>query len=475
MARELIGTINYPRVGRELSLEYSRIYAENGKNVLVFRLINHSRKYVTDYVVDADFYADGRPQLQTVRRTGVSIAPGSVSEEHELIISAEADEGELRVSTAIYDDLSYCAIDVTVSFATSEAISRMANQILENPDQYALRIHEYEATLASLESLDGSPRESKTVPINRQDEPEQQTEPDYEPIMKDTHEEPDYRPASKRKGVKRYILLALAFLVVSISNIVPLFNDIYFDSSIAFDYAYEEYKNVFGNSPSVTDGALLILIPDDSYYHAISIYGNSIQPVVTNAINSQFGIYSGSSHKENGATVCYTSYASNPNSLGFEAPVYSVVSARLESATNSLLGQISYVNSAANLASPSTSGMGIRISIPMETQKQIGQEIAAFTNQTGIPLVVVFETPENVFGGKISDDETSELIMLSLMAIVGLSLLIKSIRNSRFNKKQKAIAGGAVTNEEKTGAVAPLVMAILSFALALLLFLSYNA
>lgn len=127
---QLIGKINYPAESVGFAVEYCSLFSEGSENLLVFRLINRSEKTVNAYRIE--ICCDEKIQKYSVERRNVEINNGDSSEEIEINIPADAEEGKIVVSTVIFDDLSHNETVATFPFASFDAISRVANSILSN-------------------------------------------------------------------------------------------------------------------------------------------------------------------------------------------------------------------------------------------------------------------------------------------------------------------------------------------------------
>ena len=127
---QLIGKILYPASSAEVEVEYCRLYAEDDGNLLVFRLINRGTKTVYAYRLEVCVDEGGNQRRYSVERKNLSVGAGQWDEECRVSLPVGTDAGVMILNTVIYDNLSHSKEEISFPFASFEAVSRVAEEIL---------------------------------------------------------------------------------------------------------------------------------------------------------------------------------------------------------------------------------------------------------------------------------------------------------------------------------------------------------
>ena len=67
------------------------------------------------------------------------------------------------------------------------------------------------------------------------------------------------------------------------------------------------------------------------------------------------------------------------------------------------------------------------------TQETVDDALIEFTNETGIPAVIVVDTMENVFGKSIPMSDIFTVVVLLGLAVVAIVIIIKTVKKNKEN------------------------------------------
>lgn len=166
-------------------------------------------------------------------------------------------------------------------------------------------------------------------------------------------------------------------------------NGVTYDEATMQDYANEKYKECFGAYDGYEDNILLVFLANEEAdgYYTIAWVGDNVKP----EINEMFGEYT-----EYGE---YMNQYINTNYYGYtlDRNLADVVSAMEKSIIEAQLGSSFRKDSAVVHEKASKLINYTQFDI---TKDVVDDAVESFTEATGIPLVIVVDMAEKVFGGK---------------------------------------------------------------------------
>ena len=160
------------------------------------------------------------------------------------------------------------------------------------------------------------------------------------------------------------------------------------------NYANDKYMQYFGSSSAVEDNILLVLLTNEACdgYYTIAWVGDNI----TDEINNMFGEYTEYGEALYNNIDEYFSYS-------LDSDIADVVEAMTDHITKLGLNSSFYWESdRSNLAEPKF----INMTTMDLTTEIVHRALTDFTEKTGIPMVIVVDSAEKVFGAVTTTDNT---------------------------------------------------------------------
>ncbi len=222
------------------------------------------------------------------------------------------------------------------------------------------------------------------------------------------------------------VILFFAFFGAGFSSLAQGGVVTYSESKLQ-DYADEQYAAEFGGSTAYEDNLLLVFLTneDADYYYSIAWVGDHVQP----QINSLFG----NENTAFGRAVLdnipdYYAYSLDTN---------------LASIVNTMADEVS----ALGLASSFTCGEDhIQVDSHLSnytdlslTAATVDGALAAFTETTGISVVIVVEDMEEVFGEYLSP---FAIVFIVLLVVIAVVLIVVGVRRYKKRKNDGGSFGG---------------------------------
>lgn len=202
--------------------------------------------------------------------------------------------------------------------------------------------------------------------------------------------------------------LASSFTILSDGGIVP-YNEETFQ-----DYANEQYLAEYGSSE---DGILLVFLTAENHYdfRYIGWVGNH----VSTDVNYLFG--------GDGSALGNEIHAAVPENYKYS------LSSNLTNITNRMATRANAVNS-GYICQESRDGMKSHVvnrsALSLDTET-VNMALTAFTEKTGIPMTIVVDEMEDVFGKEIPFSVIFTLILAGVVVIVAIVLIVKAIRKRK--------------------------------------------
>ena len=182
-------------------------------------------------------------------------------------------------------------------------------------------------------------------------------------------------------------------------------------------YASREYAVEFSRAKDMEDNILLVFLADESResYYTIAWVGDNIQ----NEINYMFG----NEYTEYG-------YAMKGNiNAYFENSISKNLASVVDTMTDEVVNLGLKSNFIVNNGSPGSYSSHVtnhsNLSINEET---INRALATFTEETGIPIVIVIDEYDNVFTRTVQSADVMTILFALAMGGVAVYLIIKSVK-----------------------------------------------
>ena len=184
-------------------------------------------------------------------------------------------------------------------------------------------------------------------------------------------------------------------------------------------YADEQYAIEFRESAQYESNILIVFLTNEETdgYYCIAWVGDNVH----SNVNALFGA--------EGSAFGYAMLGS----INSEYYAYSLDS-NLAMAMDTMTGKVEQLGLSSSFKPGKTSDTSVVSHMTNKTTLSLTQEtvdgsLKAFTEATDIPVVIVVDTMENVFGKYLSTETIFILVILGILLIVGIVWLVKSIRN----------------------------------------------
>ncbi len=246
-----------------------------------------------------------------------------------------------------------------------------------------------------------------------------------------------------------------------------------YDESIMQDYADEKYSLYFGNHENYENNILLVFLTNEECdgYYTIAWVGDNIRP----EINNMFGEYT-----EYGQAL---SNLINQNYYAYSLDTDLTAVVKEMTRNIASLGLVSsFNNKAANYDDYNKPVSKLVNSTSLEMNKELVDDaLTEFTEETGIPCVIVVDSAESVFGiappavtATVIDGSSSDIAIIGgadgptqisvgggvsyvfiiavvLIALVGLGLFLRLKKGNKVTeeKDEEKSKGSSVGKDEK--------------------------
>ena len=184
------------------------------------------------------------------------------------------------------------------------------------------------------------------------------------------------------------------------------------------DYANTEYYKAFGNSKATEDNILIVVLTNEESdgYYCIAWVGDNIN----DNINRMFGDDTTAFGQSVIASVNdYYAYSLDSN-------LAMVMTTMTEKVTD--LNLSSSFKKNYNHENSPASHLVNYTDLPM-TEETVNDALVAFTEETDIPVVIVVEDMETVFGKNIPAEDIFILLVLGALGVVAIVAIVRVVKN----------------------------------------------
>lgn len=201
------------------------------------------------------------------------------------------------------------------------------------------------------------------------------------------------------------------------------------------EYADKQYAAEFGSSSSYEDNLLIVFLTNreaDGYY-AIAWVGDNIRTEINYMFGNEYSVFGNA--LQNSVNQNYYAYSLDTNlAMAMDFMTGQIVSLSLDSSFNTGGSHTSTVKShVTNYTELSV------------TESTVNRSLEDFTKATDIPVVIVIDTMENVFGKTISISDIIVLVVLVGLAVLAIYLIVRTVRkqkNGKNNYNDSSYNGG---------------------------------
>ncbi len=222
------------------------------------------------------------------------------------------------------------------------------------------------------------------------------------------------------------IILIVLAAVMLFSSVGTAFTDVTSGGSVKYnentfqDYANAQYRAEFGDSTAYEDNLLLVVLVDEDYYdyHYIAWVGDHIQSDITKLFGNERTEF-GRAMDANVSVNSYK-YSLDTNLANVVEQMTRIIQGK--DLTNSFYCEENHIQVDSHV----TNKTDLEI-----TEETVNRALKEFTDTTGIPIALVVDDAEDVFG-KTIDTSSILIVFLSLIMIgVAIYLIAKSIRQKK--------------------------------------------
>lgn len=190
-----------------------------------------------------------------------------------------------------------------------------------------------------------------------------------------------------------------------------------YDERTFQDYANIEYEKAFGDSGATEDNILIVVLTNEEtdFYYSIAWVGDNIQDKINLLFGderTEFGVAMDRSVND------FYAYSLDSNL----AMVMNTMAEEIED-----LGLTSSFKKVNSHAKSPESHLVNYTDLDL-TEETVNDSLSAFTEATGIPVVIVVEDMETVFGKNMPIESIMILIVLAVIAVVAIVMIVRTVK-----------------------------------------------
>ena len=215
-----------------------------------------------------------------------------------------------------------------------------------------------------------------------------------------------------------FVLFVIAFFLIPKEGITINFgeeaviNGIIYDEGTMQDYANDKYSQYFGSSSAVEDNILLVMLTNEACdgYYTIAWVGDNVDP----SINNMFGEYTEYGDALYNHIDEYFGYSLDTDLAQVVKEMTKYISG---------LGLTSSFNWESDRSKLAKSKF-VNMTTMELTPEVVESALKEFTDKTGIPMVIVVDSAEKVFGANTDDGYTNTPIVQPAIPKVNSTMII---------------------------------------------------
>lgn len=217
-------------------------------------------------------------------------------------------------------------------------------------------------------------------------------------------------------------ILLFGYVGSAISNVTQG-GIVSYDETVFQEYADRQYAAEFSSSSAYEDNLLIVFLTNEEAdgYYVIAWLGDNVD----SSINQMFGdetttfgrVLLGSVNSE------YYAYSLDSNlATAMETMAKHIDQLNLDSSFKTQKDHSNMVES--HLTNYTDLSL---------TKETVDDSLRSFTEDTGIPAVIVVDTMENVFGKTLPLSDIMTILILIALAVVAIVLIVKTVKKNKKN------------------------------------------
>ena len=226
------------------------------------------------------------------------------------------------------------------------------------------------------------------------------------------------------------IFITIIITAMLISMLADGFGSILNGGRIVYDekeferYANNAYISEFGTSSATEDNILIVFLTNEEYdgYYTIAWVGDNVQYKINESFGDQTTAFGSAMHSSINSEYYEFSLASN-----------------LAMAVSKMTGTIEGMGLTSSFITKKDHGNLTPSHVTNKSELALNEEtvnvaLREFTEKTEIPMVIVIDTVENVFGKSFSTTDIVIIIALLALAVGMIIFIIKTVRKYKAEK-----------------------------------------
>ena len=228
------------------------------------------------------------------------------------------------------------------------------------------------------------------------------------------------------------IFITIIITAMLISMLADGFGSILNGGRIEYDekeferYANNAYISEFGTSSATEDNILIVFLTNEDYdgYYTIAWVGENVQYKINESFGDQTTAFGSAMHSSINSEYYEFSLASN-----------------LAMAVSKMTGTVEGMGLTSSFITKKDHGNMTPSHVTNKSELALNEEtvnvaLREFTEKTEIPIVIVIDTVENVFGKSFSPTDIVIIIALLALAVGMIIFIIKTVRKYKAEKNQ---------------------------------------
>ncbi len=197
-----------------------------------------------------------------------------------------------------------------------------------------------------------------------------------------------------------------------------------YDEATFQEYANTEYYKAFGNSDATEDNLLIVVLTNEETdgYYCIAWIGDNVQDRIINMFGDETTPF--------GQSII----ASIPDYYAYS------LDSNLATVMNTMSGKIQNLGLSSSFKKTyshdkSPASHLVNYTDLALTEETVNDALVSFTEETGIPAVIVVEEMETVFGKSLPAGDIMILLILGVLGVVAIVAIVRVVKNrSKFKQ-----------------------------------------
>lgn len=222
------------------------------------------------------------------------------------------------------------------------------------------------------------------------------------------------------------ILAPIILLIALFSMVGSSFRDLSSGGSVRYNeeafqnFADQQYAAEFGSSSAYEDNLLITVLIDENYssYYYIAWVGDHIATDINLLFGNEYTAFG--SAMNIGITTSNYKYSLDSNLASVMRQMTETIQAL------GLESSFTCSEDHAQVSSHLTNRTGLSL-----TESTVNDALAAFTDASGIPVVIVVEDAADVFDKSVSTGSIAVILIVAVVAIVVVVVIVKNLRRKK--------------------------------------------